>query len=322
MRLVILVVLAFIGGAQAAPLSEQDIAAITDQISANLQKVYPKPDLGARYAEALTAKVKSGAYKGAEDCALAQKATADLQAVHQDAHLHILCAPDLQQFTKRWIQPLPADAWTPVFESVEMDREQPVAVLRSSNGWPLNDQAFEQTAHALGMAAHARYIVIDLRNNPGGHGEIGYFIASYFFPAGQESVLLERSIFRDPGHLQQVYSLPYVPGPRLADAKLYILVNHATASAAEGFSFLMQHLKRAIVIGQTTAGAGNPATIVPLPAGMGLMLPVKRVVAPDSEEGWDGVGVLPDLTTAPGKEQEAVYQLIREDMAKASGALH
>jgi hypothetical protein len=314
MKSMVLAVLAFIGTAQAAPLSEQDTASVTEQISLNLQRVYPFPELGERYARALSAKAKSGAYGNLEDCAFAQKVTADLRAVHEDAHLAILCAPDLQQFSKQWLQPPAENSWTPVFESVEMDRAQPVALLRSSGGWQLSDRAFEQAAHALGTAAHARYVIIDLRNNPGGHGEIGHFIASYFFPAGQEAALLERGLTRDPKQIWQAYSLPYVPGPRLDGAKLYILVNHATASAAEGFSFFMQHRKRAVVIGQTTAGAGNPATVIALPGGMGLLLPFKRVVAPDTDEGWDTVGVLPDVTTAPGAEQEAAFKLIREDL--------
>ncbi|HMA48315.1 MAG TPA: S41 family peptidase [Magnetospirillaceae bacterium] len=314
MRLAVLAVLAFIGTAQAAPLSEQEAAAVAEQVSADLQKIYPFPDIGARYAGALSAKAKSGAYKGLEECALAQKMTADLQSVHPDGHLHILCSPELQQFSKQWLQPPTENNWTPVFDGVELDHDQPVALLRSSRGWQLNDQAFEQAAHALGMAAHARYVIIDLRNNPGGHGEIGHFIASYFFPAGKEAVLLERGLTRDPKQVWQAYSLPYVPGPRLDNAKLFILVNHATASAAEGFSFFMQHQKRATVIGQTTAGAGNPATVVPLPSGMGLMAPFKRVVSPDSDEGWDMVGVVPDVATEPGKEQETAIRLIREDL--------
>lgn len=316
MRLVALAVLTLMGTAQAAALSDRDIAAVTDQVEMGLQKVYPLPDLGARYADALSARVKSGAYKGLEDCALAQKVTADLQAVHPDGHLHILCAPELQQFSKQWLQPPSENNWTPVFDGVELDHDNPVALLRSSRGWQLNDQAFDQAAHGLGMAARARYVIIDLRNNPGGHGEIGHFIASYFFPAGKEAVLLERGLTRDPKQLWQAYSLPYVPGPRLDGAKLYILVNHATASAAEGFSFFMQRQKRATIIGQTTAGAGNPATLVQLPSGMGMMVPFKRVVAPDSDEGWDSVGVVPDLATEPGKEQETAITLIREDLSK------
>jgi len=316
MRSVILAMLAWLGAAQAAPLSDQEVARVTDQISEGLRKIYPFPELGARYADALSAKAGSGAYKGLEDCALAQKLTADLRAVHEDGHLAVLCAPDLQQFSKRWLQPPAEDNWTPVFESVELDHEHPVAMLRSSAGWQLNDQAFEQAAHALGVAAHARYVIIDLRSNPGGHGEIGHFIASYFFPAGQEAVLLERGLTRDPKQLWQAYTLPYVPGPRLADAKLYILVSHATASAAEGFSFFLQHRKRATIIGQTTAGAGNPATVMPLPSGMGLMLPFKRVVAPDTDQGWDKVGVIPDIATEPGKEQETAIRLIREDLSR------
>lgn len=316
MRKAALAVLALVGTAQAAPLSEQEIVAVTEQISSGLRDVYPFPEIGGRYADALLAKAKAGAYRGMEDCPLAQKVTADLRAIHEDGHLAVLCGPDLEQFSKRWLQPPSPANWVPVFDAVELDHDQPVALLRSSGGWQLNDQAFEQAAHAMGVAAHARYVILDLRNNPGGHGEIGHFIASYFFPAGQEAILLERGLTRDPKQLWQAYSLPFVPGPRLADAKLYVLVNHATASAAEGFSFFMQHRKRATIIGQTTAGAGNPATVMELPSGMALMLPFKRVVAPDSDEGWDGVGVVPDVAAEAGKEQEAAIRLIREDISQ------
>ena len=109
------------GSGKAAPLADKDIAAISDQISANLLKVYPIPELAARYAQAMSDKAKSGAYRNMEDCVFAQKVTEDLRAVHPDGHLAILCAPDLQNFSKQLLQPAPENEWHPAFEAVELD---------------------------------------------------------------------------------------------------------------------------------------------------------------------------------------------------------
>lgn len=306
--------------AQSAAVSDADAQAIARTVGEQLHAAYPFPDIAERYAKALTAKAKAGAYRGLDDCALATHMTDDLHAVHQDVHLRIFCDSVLS----KKLAPKTDAAGVPKmkdlgFESVELDMDLSTAYIRSQGGWRANADTFRTAAAAMNLASQAKYVIIDLRGNPGGNGEVGRFLASYFYPDGEEKYYLY-GFEKDREHNQQEWTYAFVPGPRLPDAKLYILVNKKTASATEGFAYAMQQLKRATIVGQTTAGAGIAGDFRPLPNKMTVFLPVKMIVAPHSSEGWEGKGVVPDVSTEPDAERAAVMELIRKDMAQPPAA--
>ena len=158
-----------------------------------------------------------------------------------------------------------------------------------------------------------------MRDNPGGSGTVGRLFGSYFYPAGDEEFYLN-GFHKDRSTDEQEWTYVYVPGRRIPDAKLYILVNAHTASAAEGFAYAMQKLKRATIIGQTTAGAGIAGEFVELGHGLRMFLPVKMVVAPHTQQGWEGTGVVPDVATAPGGERDAALGLVKQAAGQAGSA--
>jgi C-terminal processing protease CtpA/Prc len=97
-------------------------------------------------------------------------------------------------------------------------------------------------------------LIIDLRHCLGGEPAMTAFIISYLWdhePA-QLSGLRERS------QLKQAWTLPYVPGGRFGKAKpVYVLTSAATFSGGEQLSYDLQHLGRAIVIGERTRGGAH-----------------------------------------------------------------
>jgi hypothetical protein len=300
--------------AQTATLADQDILRIASAVGDQLLAQYPFPELASRYASALAEKAKTGSYHGMNDCDTAKQMTSDLRTVHKDVHLQIFCASQLAKA----LQPgAPASGILPMkdlgFESVELDLETSTVYIRSRGSWQANQESFTAASHAMGMASQAKYIIIDLRDNPGGSGEMGRFLASYFFPDGDEKYYLY-GFEKDRERNQQEWTYAYVPGPRLPDVKVYILVNRNTGSASEGFAYALQQMKRATIIGQTTAGAGIAGELKPLPDNMSMFLPVKMIVAPHSTAGWEGVGVIPDVATAADGERAAAMKLIREDL--------
>lgn len=301
------------GQAQSSALADDVVARIARSAGDQLLERYPFPDLARQYADALSAKVKNGSYHGLDDCALAKRMTEDLRAVHKDVHLHVFCDSQLSKALAPRVsasgQPSMKDLG---FEGVDLDMDTATAYIRSQGGWQANADTFAAASHAMGLAAQAKYVIIDVRGNPGGSGEMGRFLASYFFADGDEQYYLY-GFEKDRERSQQEWTYAYVPGARLPEAKLYILVNKNTASAAEGFAYALQRMKRATIVGQTTAGAGIAGEFEPLPAKMSMFLPVKMVVAPHTTIGWEGVGVVPDVSTAPDGEREAAMALIRKD---------
>jgi hypothetical protein len=300
--------------AQSTTLTDQEILRIVNAISGQLIAQYPFPALASQYADELRKKSKDGSYHGMTDCGTAKRMTEDLRAIHKDVHLQIFCD---SQLSKALHPSTPVGGVLPMkdlgFESVELDMETSTAYIRSRGSWHADQPSFTAASNAMGLASQAKYVIIDLRDNPGGSGEMGRFLASYFFPEGEEQFYLY-GFEKDRERNQQEWTYAYVPGMRMPDVKVYILVNRNTGSATEGFAYALQKMKRATIVGQTTAGAGIAGELKSLPNKMSMFLPVKMIVGPHSTVGWEGIGVIPDVVTAMNEERAAAMELIRKDL--------
>ena len=286
------------------PDNRASVMAVRDMLLSD----YPIAEVSEAYASRLNRSFAEGRYKGLAVCDLADRLNADLQAAHKDLHLSVGCKrvggsePQSEPASQN---PIERADWLPGL---------PAFYVSSRSGWPLTEEACQQVFAAMTLAGGARYVVVDVRDNPGGSGIIGNLIASYFYPLEDGHVLV-RGAFRDHAQDTQEGTYPYVPGPRLPDAKVFIVVNKTTGSAAEGFAFGLQKAGRAKIVGQTTAGAGIAVWRVEMSDGLVVNLPRKLILGPDGSRGWEGVGVTPDIRTEPGKEYEAVLGLIKADMA-------
>ncbi|KQM74837.1 hypothetical protein ASE74_02330 [Pedobacter sp. Leaf216] len=115
----------------------------------------------------------------------------------------------------------------------------------------------------MNTAAYSQYVIIDVRANGGGILQMGRFLASYFFAAGDEKFYLN-GFYKDRTHDEQEWTYSFVPGRRNVNGKVFILISPNTGSAAEGFAYAMQKMHRATIIGEASAGAGIAGSYIPL----------------------------------------------------------
>ena len=107
--------------------------------------------------------------------------------------------------------------------------------------------------------------ILDLRNNPGGYVNKAIETVNAFVDSG--TIVSSRG--RLPG-ADQVFSAR--PGADQSDGKpLVVLINGATASAAEIVAGALQDLKRATLIGTRTFGKGSMQSTIPLGDGALLL---------------------------------------------------
>ena len=59
---------------------------------------------------------------------------------------------------------------------------------------------------------------------------------------------------RQSNETHQFWTLPYVPGKRLAETDVYLLTSTRTFSGAEDFTYGLKNLKRVTVVGEVTGG--------------------------------------------------------------------
>lgn len=150
---------------------------------------------------------------------------------------------------------------------------------------------------AMGALGDCRGIVLDLRGNIGGVAAMVMGLAGYFF---DREVTLGTLKMRGS-------DLRYVTNPRRVSrtgaprspytGPLAIIVDEMSASTTEIFAAGLQHLGRARIFGDTSAGQALPAMLTRLPNGDALMYAVADYTAPDGRR-LEGQGVVPDERVA------------------------
>ena len=123
-------------------------------------------------------------------------------------------------------------------------------------------------------------MIVDLRKNVDGDTSMIQLLCSYFFPP--KPVHLNSMYFRNSDSTQQFWTLPYVPGKSFVDKPVYVLTSHETFSAPEGFAYNLKNLKRATIIGETTAGAAHPGAIYRLHDHFETLMPTGHAINPIS----------------------------------------
>jgi carboxyl-terminal processing protease len=130
-------------------------------------------------------------------------------------------------------------------------------------------QAALDFLHTKGM----QYLVLDLRDNPGGFLDQAIHVAEKFLQSGQ-LILSQKGRDR---RLDRAYESD---NEQPDMTPLVILVNGNTASASEIVAGAMQDHDRAIIVGETSFGKGLVQGIFPLESGAGLTLTTAKYYTP------------------------------------------
>jgi len=152
------------------------------------------------------------------------------------------------------------------------------------------DEFFTETAQLIRQKleqTQPKSVVIDLRDNPGGLVFSAVEVAELFVSPG---LIIET---RDRAG-KSIESFVARKQPVLPHAKVVVLINHNSASAAE---ILVQSLKEnhaALVFGETSYGKGVVQSLFPLGHGRYAMMTMAQYFGP-SGESFHQVGIAPDV---------------------------
>lgn len=296
---------------------------IIDGTCAELERTYVEADTAKLIANVLRRNLKSGAYnRFATREQFATAVTADLRSLNGDLHLSLRPAgggaPGGGQRIIMHGSPGPgagavaAGAGPVIVRRVAggpggrpmpglPDAREHNFGLERAEILPGNIGYLEVTGFNEGpgsddaMVAVLKFLertdamIIDVRRNPGGSGEMSHLLFSHFLPA--ESVPTLRVTSRATPEPTLYHSVVEVPGPRRPDVPLYVLTSRRTGSAAEEFSFVLHNLGRATLVGERTAGAGHMVDFVDVPRDFVLGVSITRVADPRTGAEWEGVGV-------------------------------
>ncbi len=191
-------------------------------------------------------------------------------------------------------------------DTIVQRRDGAYAVIEISS---FNQRTSKRLAEAIASArAHPdgapAGIILDLRGNPGGLLDQAVSSADLFLDHG----LISRADGRHPNSHQRFMA---EPGDLAAGLPLAVLVNGASASAAEILASALQDQGRAALIGMTSFGKGTIQTVVSLPNDGELYLTWARFVAP-SGYPLQRLGVGPTICTSGARDAvRALDQALR-----------
>lgn len=286
--------------------------AVIGLLSRQLEAHYVYEDLAREMSKRLAEKAARGGYDAITDKAkLAKVLTADLRAVSDDKHLEVLFGP---------IKSPPPPKVGGDLGIGSLSRLPGNVALLAINGFvPLAPGVTEGIAARVSELADADAVILDLRKNGGGSPETVAFIESYFFEP--TPLLLNKIYRRDTNHTDEYWNRTELPGKRFGGTKpLYVLTSARTFSGGEDLAYTMQANKRAIVIGEVTAGGAHPSEPYPIDAELHVVVPWGRSVSPITNGNWEGTGVKPDLPSPADKALDRALQALNERQASAPPA--
>jgi C-terminal processing protease CtpA/Prc len=250
---------------------------------------------------AIRQRVRNKEYDQITSAALfAQTLTSHLHAVNPDKHLEVTYSYQPVPLNDNKIEPTSEQlermrrfAASVNYGFEKIDRlEGNIGYLRI-DGFMSPDVGAETAIAAMNFLANTDALIIDMRySTNGGDPSMSVLLSSYLF---DKPVHLGDFYWREGNRTEQIWTMPYVPGKRYVGKDVYFLTSKDTISAGEGFVYELQNLKRATVIGETTAGAANAGFEYRINEHFIIFVPMGRAVSPITKTNWEGIGVKPNI---------------------------
>lgn len=292
-------------------LDRRTIEATVVAIAAQVDREYFDAGVGARAAAGLRRRLTDGRYKGPFlASALADVLTKDLQTETNDKHLVVMAsAPPGAASPNRSTNDDRATTVRRTRAGIELAAidADGIGVLRI-NFFFRPDEAREYLAEAMRTLAPARALILDFRGNGGGSPETAALIMSYLIdePGSRLFEIVPRQ-----GPITQYQTAVVPDGLANGRRPVFVLTSSKTFSAGEGVPFLLQQLKRAVVIGEPTPGAANPGRPYPIETGFVVTIPNGQVRSAIDGTNWEGRGVTPNVATAASAALDAARESAR-----------
>jgi hypothetical protein len=273
---------------------DSDRQRVFDAVIANLKQHYFDPVVAQQIADALIARQRHGDDAPATDGKdFAALLTTQMRDVSHDMHLEVVynATPPPQTSPQEFAR---------LLNTLQKDNcsFKKVQILPHNIGYLkldafLDPSVCDSTATAaMASLNHADALIFDLRDNRGGTAEMVSLISSYLFDHPEYMF--------DPRRVPtpQSWTSSPVPGSKLANKPVFILTSSTTISAAEQFTYDLKMLKRATIVGETTAGGAHAGVWHRIDDHYGMAIPENRAVNPYSKSDWEATGVRPDIKVA------------------------
>ncbi|MEU4779419.1 S41 family peptidase [Micromonospora sp. NPDC023633] len=261
-----------------------------------LREMYVFPEQAEAAATTLRQRLAAGAYDGLDESTLAKRLTEDLLEVCPDAHLWVRVRDERRAPAKASIRRVEI-----------LDGNIGYLDVRRISGSTDGGRAI---VGSMELVSRTDALILDLRGNGGGSPDGVALWSSYFLPA--KPTHLNNIYDRVTGQTRQFWSLAWLPGERYLDRPLYVLTSDRTFSGAEELCLNLKVRGRARLVGETTRGGANFATIFALTPTMEIAVPHAYSINPITGGNWEGTGIEPDLAVPAATAFDVAYAELLE----------
>ncbi len=183
--------------------------------------------------------------------------------------------------------------------NVEFEMKGDVAVITLAEFTQDAEPEFYRALQKM-VAANAKGMVLDLRDDPGGYLQVAVDLAGYFLKPGS-------LVVKEVGRTVPEQDYTASGSGALDNFPMVILVNGGTASAAEILSGALRDDRGIKLVGERTFGKGTVQELEPLSDGSAIKLTVAHWVMP-SGKILDHKGIIPDYVIAnPTSTPSAIF---------------
>jgi hypothetical protein len=284
-----------------------------DTLVAELNRHYVFPDTAKQIETLLRQRQQDGKYDAiTSGVKFASQLTADMSSVAHDVHMKV-------RFSPRFLRPdgepdpmtNPAPSRNYGIENVG-HLTPTIGYLRIS-AFPPPSLVADKFASVINKLSDTDALIIDVRDNRGGAPGSVALLISYFV---DQRTRLNDIWSRDSGQTRQFWTEDRLDGKRYGGKKpVLILAGPGTASAGEDFTYTMQALKRATVIGERTWGGAHPVALYRLSGHFYAAIPNSRSISPITRTNWEGTGVKPDVAAPPADALAVAKDLLQRQRA-------
>uniref|UniRef100_A0A4W6FD77 Retinol binding protein 3 n=1 Tax=Lates calcarifer TaxID=8187 RepID=A0A4W6FD77_LATCA len=247
---------------------------------------------------------------------LAAVLTVGVQGALNDPRLTVSYEPNFIPVIPPVLPSLPIEQLVRlVRNSVKLD------ILENNIGYLRIDRIIgEETAVKLGSllrdniwdkVAHTSSLIFDLRFSTAGQLSGVPFIISYF--SDPEHLIHIDTVYDRPSNTtRDLWTMPSIKGERYGKKKdVIILTSKRTMGAAEAVAYTLKNLKRAIIVGERSAGGSVKIRKIRIGGSdFYITVPVARSISPITGQSWEVSGVSPTVNV-----------IAKEAVAKAKSLL-
>ncbi|MDH4211485.1 MAG: S41 family peptidase [candidate division WOR-3 bacterium] len=307
--LVVFLISGFVFARQNNTLTELQQKAIIDELCRKIENIYPFPEIAEHTVSGLQEYYKQGKYRDYTDKSeFASNLTVDLEQLSNDTHFYLAYNPEFAaELTAAEDEEVLLDSLTAHGADIERWNNYGFRELKILDGaigymdlrlFFAPYYAGDVAVAAMNFFTNCNAIIIDLRHNGGGWDYMVNFLLSYFAESHDEVIFsVEQNTIDSMYYAGKTVS--YVPGKRLTGIPVYVLISSSTASGAEAFASKIKYINsKAVLVGETSAGAENPIGTIVIAAEYILDIPSWRTVYQKYATDWEGGGVAPDIEVA------------------------